>query len=341
MVPKSHYNRIFARCGTLLFCLVGLFSFFGIANAAEWVCLSGSGGPGSCALIPMTNHTQQVNCENNYAYELHRGEVGNFRFGLRNVDPDLTPPELITFSCPVCDPARKTLTKDTNIEEMEDTGIVGATLTWTEQGVFAPGTTPRFVVGATIKQVTNGTVVAENTIYGSFCVRILDPLPSTGAPTGLPLMSCTEPSGIFDCVNNVYVQQRSCVNHAECQVVFGGLTNCQGGVCTFGAPPQDTADATAPSEGAGTSIIDFSRLNKLGDITRPQQLIGRVIGGLMGILGSIALVMMIYGGIMWMTAGGNSTRQEKALQTILWAGLGIMMIFASYALVNFIFEIFR
>lgn len=111
---------------------------------------------------------------------------------------------------------------------------------------------------------------------------------------------------------------------------------------TDGGVPTSAADTTTTATTA-TSVpkIDFSKLNKLGTITKPQQLIGKIISGLMGILGTTALVMMIYGGVMWMTAGGNSARQEKALQTILWAGLGIMMIFASYALVNFVFEIFR
>ncbi len=92
---------------------------------------------------------------------------------------------------------------------------------------------------------------------------------------------------------------------------------------------------------SSTSLKKFAdQLNKLEAKTLPA-LIGVIIKGLMGIIGTVALVMMLYGGILWMTARGNSETTTKARDTILWAGLGIVVIFASYALVDFIFEIFR
>lgn len=80
--------------------------------------------------------------------------------------------------------------------------------------------------------------------------------------------------------------------------------------------------------------------NQLGT-TDPTQLIGRIINGAIGILGSISLVMFIYGGILWMTAAGDSGKTEKAREIVLWTSLGLAVVFAGYALVNFIFEAFR
>lgn len=68
----------------------------------------------------------------------------------------------------------------------------------------------------------------------------------------------------------------------------------------------------------------------------PQTLIGRVISGLLGVVGSIALVMFMYGGFVWMTAGGSQEKIKSAKGTIVWATIGLIVVFASYAIANFI-----
>ena len=66
-------------------------------------------------------------------------------------------------------------------------------------------------------------------------------------------------------------------------------------------------------------------------------IIGRIIKYLMGLLGSVALVMFLYGGFLWLTAAGNETKITKGRETLIWAALGLVLIFASYSIVNFIF----
>lgn len=65
-------------------------------------------------------------------------------------------------------------------------------------------------------------------------------------------------------------------------------------------------------------------------------LIGRVINGVLGIVGSLALLMFIYGGLLWMTSAGNDEKVKQGKDVLIWATLGLLIIFASYALVNFI-----
>src|SRR3989344_4119893 len=65
-------------------------------------------------------------------------------------------------------------------------------------------------------------------------------------------------------------------------------------------------------------------------------LIGRVINGVLGVVGSLALIMFIYGGLLWMTSGGNDEKVKQGKDVLIWATLGLFIIFASYALVNFI-----
>ena len=75
--------------------------------------------------------------------------------------------------------------------------------------------------------------------------------------------------------------------------------------------------------------------NPLGETSVPK-LIGRVILGGTGIVGSIALAMFLYGGFLWLTAAGNPDRIKKGKEIIIWSVLGLGLIFGSYILVNFV-----
>jgi hypothetical protein len=75
--------------------------------------------------------------------------------------------------------------------------------------------------------------------------------------------------------------------------------------------------------------------NPLG-ITDPNVLIGKVIRATLGLVGSLALVMFIYGGFVWMTGGGNSEKVTKGKNIIIWATIGLIVIFSAYALVKFV-----
>ncbi|MDI6751434.1 MAG: pilin [bacterium] len=66
----------------------------------------------------------------------------------------------------------------------------------------------------------------------------------------------------------------------------------------------------------------------------PQTLIGKIINAVLGIVGSIALLMFIAGGFTWMTAMGNKEKIQKGQDTLVWATIGLIIIFSAYALVN-------
>jgi len=68
------------------------------------------------------------------------------------------------------------------------------------------------------------------------------------------------------------------------------------------------------------------------------QLINGIIDVLLGVVGAIALIMFIYGGIMWMTSAGNEARITKGQETLRWATVGLIIIFSSYALLELIFK---
>jgi hypothetical protein len=105
-------------------------------------------------------------------------------------------------------------------------------------------------------------------------------------------------------------------------------------ICLLSAPWQALAQT---GENCPSDTVCIT--NPLGKINSFQELIGVVINNIMGIIGSIALVMFIAGGLIWLTSGGNATKVKQGKDIIIWAALGLALIFSSYALVRFVIEL--
>ncbi len=66
---------------------------------------------------------------------------------------------------------------------------------------------------------------------------------------------------------------------------------------------------------------------------------GNIIGTLLSMISVLFFVLVLYGGILWMTARGNSEQTGKALNTIIGATIGIIIVMGAYALTNFVFQL--
>lgn len=62
-------------------------------------------------------------------------------------------------------------------------------------------------------------------------------------------------------------------------------------------------------------------------------LLTRVINYFLGLVGLLAVLMLVIGGIRYITSGGNEQTIEKAKNTILYAIIGIIIVLLSYAIV--------
>lgn len=76
--------------------------------------------------------------------------------------------------------------------------------------------------------------------------------------------------------------------------------------------------------------------NPLGSVNTPEALIAKIINSVLGVVGSLALLMFIYGGLTWMTSAGSQEKIKKGQGIILWSTLGLVVIFSSYALIRFV-----
>ncbi len=73
-----------------------------------------------------------------------------------------------------------------------------------------------------------------------------------------------------------------------------------------------------------------------GEGTGVPDIIGTVVGAALSFIGILFFVLIIYGGITWMTAAGNETQISKAKNLIISAIIGLIIVLAAYAITSFI-----
>jgi type IV secretion system pilin len=67
-------------------------------------------------------------------------------------------------------------------------------------------------------------------------------------------------------------------------------------------------------------------------------LIGRILKALLGFVGTLFLILMVYAGFLWMTARGDSKKVDQAKQLITGAVIGVVIIAASYAITDLVIK---
>ncbi|HMH70200.1 MAG TPA: hypothetical protein VK502_02280 [Candidatus Saccharimonadales bacterium] len=70
----------------------------------------------------------------------------------------------------------------------------------------------------------------------------------------------------------------------------------------------------------------------------PQLII--VVNILLYLLGAIAVIMIVIGGIRYTTSNGDSSSTKGAKDTILYAVVGLIIAMLAYAIVNFVVKAF-
>ena len=87
-------------------------------------------------------------------------------------------------------------------------------------------------------------------------------------------------------------------------------------------------------------------INPCDAIPKPSYCIGTAIGPIVGqLVGFIfvvavilALGFLVYGGIRWITSGGDKTGVETARNTIIAAIIGLIVVFLAYVILNLVLQ---
>ncbi len=91
-------------------------------------------------------------------------------------------------------------------------------------------------------------------------------------------------------------------------------------------------EQTAFAQDALSTVGDSAGLQD----TDLRVVVGNLIRVFLGILGVLALILVMYAGFTWMTAGGNAEKVDKAKKILINGVIGLLIIAASYAITSFI-----
>jgi hypothetical protein len=113
---------------------------------------------------------------------------------------------------------------------------------------------------------------------------------------------------------------------------------CKGSnICCSSAPRTGTTTVTTPTPSAAAIPASITLTNPLGAGSSFQTIIKNVITAFLGMVGGLALLVFVYAGIMWMTAG-SSDRVQKAKDAMKYAVIGLALIAFSYVITSFMLK---
>lgn len=184
-------------------------------------------------------------------------------------------------------------------------------------------------IGNCVVACTGDTCTATPPAAGRGCCR-----PEAEARTSCEASQIEDgPTGIFSGGQCIYTTTRALCDRAQSTYTSGNLPGRTVTV-TFTGGPATPAAASTPAAPTGGR---YGLRNPLGTVSIPV-ILGRFVSAAIGLVGALFLVMLIYGGFVWMTAGGDSKKVASARKTIINAVLGILVVALSYTFVTVIFQ---
>lgn len=91
---------------------------------------------------------------------------------------------------------------------------------------------------------------------------------------------------------------------------------------------------------AAENILDGSNATGQAGGNNLQENIALVVNVLLFLIGAIAVIVIVIGGIKYVTSDGDPGKIKSAKDTILYAIVGIVIALLAYALVNFVITSF-
>ncbi len=97
--------------------------------------------------------------------------------------------------------------------------------------------------------------------------------------------------------------------------------------------------ATAAAEDCGNNVkavICASNTGIPGGNSDLGGVVSKVMRAVFGIMGAIAVIVVIFGGLQYVLSSGDPKRTARAKETILYAVIGIVISLSAFAIVSFV-----
>jgi len=100
------------------------------------------------------------------------------------------------------------------------------------------------------------------------------------------------------------------------------------------SPALAVCDTTSPSLSSGADCAQPT--GATGTLFGTGSIFTTIVNILLFVIGIVAVIMLILGGIRYTVSGGEAKAVESAKNTILYAIIGIVVAFLAYAVVNWV-----
>ena len=95
--------------------------------------------------------------------------------------------------------------------------------------------------------------------------------------------------------------------------------------------------ATAVTYGSGEADKYITKTDSKGtDGDSLMETVKNIINVALGVIGLIAVVMIILGGVQYTTSSGDAAKVKKAKDTIMYGVIGLVVALLAFAIVNFV-----
>lgn len=106
---------------------------------------------------------------------------------------------------------------------------------------------------------------------------------------------------------------------------------------TGGTPTPTPTNSGTTYSGKAFNIANLGKIQFLPTkVNSIQELVIVIINWLLGLGGALAVIAIIYSGIMYMIAGADETKAQAAKKNLLWAITGIIVIVLAFVIIGFI-----
>lgn len=132
------------------------------------------------------------------------------------------------------------------------------------------------------------------------------------------------------------------------------ITILVSGVFTVAALAETSTETTGPNSRNPIELDpggNFANNSKIGSYVveeyggawggptgGPVLIAAQIINVLLQLLGLVSLLLIFYGGFIWMLARGNEDEVKKAKDIIIGTTIGLLVILSSYSFMRFIFD---
>ena len=100
----------------------------------------------------------------------------------------------------------------------------------------------------------------------------------------------------------------------------------------------DRANAQTPTEITPNPTVPIpnTEWTPLPNNTSLGTVLAKILTWLFGLLGAIAVIFFIYGGVTYLTAGGNEEQAKKGKTILIQAIVGILIVLVAFAITTWV-----